>query len=162
MFWNRKANRDNVSDSLKSYHGFQVLCHAQAKLVPWGDSKPDCVCELLLTELYLYVLEDNYNNTYAEHYLIPVKKLKHIGITSTVTREKGVEPSAMLEAATLVVGAVSGMYAYNVSGTKPGKKVNYYLRIDYMNDESREETIFFENFNRQTEKMIEKIQELLK
>lgn len=162
MFWKRKANKDDNSDSLKNYHGFPVLCHAQAKLVPWGDSKPDCVCELLLTELYLYALEDNYNNTYTEHYIIPVKKLKYIGITSTVTREKNVESSAMLDAATLVVGAVSGMYVHNVSGTKPGKKVKYYLRIDYMNDESKNETIFFENFNRQTEKMIEKLQEFLK
>lgn len=162
MFWKCKSNKDDIPDSLKNYNGFQVLCHARAKLVPWGDSKPDCVCELLLTELYLYALEDNYNNTYTEHYIIPVKKLKYIGITSTVTREKSVESSAMLDAATLVVGAVSGTYVYNVSGTKPGKRVRYYLRIDYMNDESKNETIYFENFNRQTEKMIEKLQELLK
>lgn len=38
-----------------------------------GDSKLDCACELVLTELYLYVLEDNYNNTYTEHYTIPIK-----------------------------------------------------------------------------------------
>ena len=127
MFWKCKSNKDDIPDSLKNYNGFQVLCHARAKLVPWGDSKPDCVCGLLLTELYLYALEDNYNNTYTEHYIIPVKKLKYI-----------------------------------VSGTKPGKRVRYYLRIDYMNDESKNETIYFENFNRQTEKMIEKLQELLK
>lgn len=161
MFWNCKANKDDNLDLLKKYKGFQVLCHAQAKLVPWGDSKPDCVCELLLSELYLYVLEDNYNNTYTEHYVIPIKNLNYIGITFTVTRDKGVSSSAMLDAATLVIGAVSGTYVHNVSGTKPGKKVNYYLRIDYMSDEGKNETIFFENFDRQTEKMIEKLQELL-
>ena len=106
-------------------------------------------------------MEDNYNNTYTEHYVIPIKNLNYIGITSTVTRDKGVSSSAMLDAATLVIGAVSGTYVHNVSGTKPGKKVNYYFRIDYMSDEGKNETIFFENFDRQTEKMIEKLQELL-
>lgn len=43
-----------------------------------------------------------------------------------------------------------------------GGKVKYYLRIDYLNEESRGETVFFENFNQQTEKMIGKLQELLK
>ena len=162
MFWNRKQNKNGGADPLKEYNGFQVQCHVQAKLVPWGDSKPDCVCELLLTELYLYVLQDNYNNTYTEHYIIPVKKINYMGITSTVTREKSVEASPMLDAATLVIGAVSGTYVHNVSGTKWGEKVKYYLRIDYLNEESRGETVFFENVNQQTEKMIGKLQELLK
>ena len=44
---------------LREYRGSRVLKQASARLVPRDDSKPDCICELLLTERNFYVLEDN-------------------------------------------------------------------------------------------------------
>lgn len=52
--WKRK--KKSVVTGISEYNGFPVYSSAKARLVPWGDSKPDCMCELLLTELYLYIL----------------------------------------------------------------------------------------------------------
>lgn len=84
MWKYKKKKASGVSE----YNEFPVNESAQARLVPWGDEKPDCMCKLLFTELYLYVLEDNFNKTYTEHYAVPVNRITFLGITTTVNREK--------------------------------------------------------------------------
>lgn len=151
--WKRK--KKHIATGLTEYNGFPVYSFAKARLVPWGDSKPDCVCELLLTELYLYVLEDNFDKTYTEHYVVPVNKISFLGITTSVSREKDKASAAMNTAAAAVMGAVTGIYVYDGKSMSGKKKVKYYLRIDYLNDRGERDTIYFEDLDSQVEKFVE-------
>lgn len=151
--WKRK--KKPVVTGISEYNGFPVYSSAKARLVPWGDSKPDCMCELLLTELYLYVLEDNFDKTYTEHYVVPVNKISFLGITTSVSRGKDKAAAAMNTAAAAVMGAVTGIYVYDGKSMSGKRKVNYYLRIDYLNDCGEVETIYFEDLDLQVEKFVE-------
>lgn len=144
-----KHKEQTADRGIKVYKGFPVHVCARGKLVPWDDGMPDCMCELLLTELYLYVLEDNFDRTYTEHYVIPVKGISFLGIT-TAAEQEGTDTSDKFHAVTAaVIGVVTGIYYRR-------KKQKEYFRIDYLNDCGNTETIFFEDLNPQIEKLIEK------
>ena len=102
---------------LKEYRGNRVLKQASARLVPWDDSKPDCICELLLTERNFYVLEDNYNGTYTEHYVFPVKEILFMGIVYNLPPRRAAQEQAQHMAenaanmASLAMGTLTGTYA---------------------------------------------------
>lgn len=151
--WKRK--KKPIVTGMSEYNGFPVNSSAKARLVPWGDSKPDCMCELLLTELYLYVLEDNFDKTYTEHYVVPVNKISFLGITTSVSRGKDETSAVMNMAAAAVMGAVTGIYVYDGKSMSGKRKVKYYLRIDYLDDRGEKDTIYFENLDLQAEKFVE-------
>ena len=102
---------------LKEYRGNRVLKQASARLVPWDASKPDCICELLLTERNFYVLEDNYNGTYTEHYVFPVKEILFMGIVYNMPPRRAAQEQAQHMAenaanmASLAMGTLTGTYA---------------------------------------------------
>ena len=142
-----KHNKKKSTSGISGYNGFPVYEAARARLVPWGDEKPDCVCELLLTELYLYVLEDNFNKTYTEHYVVPVNRISFLGITTSVSSKKQGAEAAFHTAAAAAMGAVTGIYVYDEKSMSGKRKVKYYLRIDYLSDQGRKDTIFFEDLD---------------
>ena len=67
-----------MSQSIEEYKGEKVLTDLTARLMPPNDSYPDCMCELLLTKQHLYVLEDNFDGTYAEHFIFPVSQIQRL------------------------------------------------------------------------------------
>ena len=143
---------------LKEYRGNRVLKQASARLVPWDASKPDCICELLLTERNFYVLEDNYNGTYTEHYVFPVKEILFMGIVYNMPPRQAAQEQAQHMAenaanmASLAMGTLTGTYAVE---TKNRNIALAYLRIDFYNlAENTPETIFFTDRDRAVEKMI--------
>ncbi len=144
-------HKERTEQGIKEYKGFPVYASARGRLVPWNDSMPDCVCELLLTQLYIYVLEDNFDKTYTEHYVIPVQGILFLGITAC-NGQADLNTSDELHAvAAAVIGAVTGIYARR-------KKTKEYFRIDYLNDCGNRETIFFEDLNPQIEKLIQRFE----
>lgn len=66
----------------KEYRGYPVLSTGEARMVPPDDHYPDCLCLLMLTEQRFYVLEDNYDGSYTEHFSIPRKRIKNMTILS--------------------------------------------------------------------------------
>ena len=61
----------------------------------------------------------------------------------------------MSTATAAVMGAVTGIYVYDGKSMSGKRKVNYYLRIDYLNDCGEMETIYFEDLDLQVEKFVE-------
>ena len=151
--WRRKKKK--TAGGCSEYNGFPVYEAARARLVPWGDEKPDCMCELLLTELYLYALEDNFNNTYTEQYVVPLNKITFLGITASVNRDRDTVSAAFNTAAAAVMGAVTGLYVYDDKSMTGKRKAKYYLRIDYQDDQGKRDIIFFEDLDPKVDKLIE-------
>ena len=67
-----------MSQSIEEYKGEKVLTDLTARLMPPNDNYPDCMCELLLTKQHLYVLEDNFDGTYAEHFIFPISQIQRL------------------------------------------------------------------------------------
>lgn len=67
-----------MSQSIEEYKGEKVLTDLTARLMPPNDNYPDCMCELLLTKQHLYVLEDNFDGTFAEHFIFPVSQIQKL------------------------------------------------------------------------------------
>ncbi|MCL2545116.1 MAG: hypothetical protein FWE77_04275 [Clostridia bacterium] len=77
------------------YRDEPVLGTLAGRLVPPDNRYPDCRCELLLTELRLYVLEDNYDGTYTEHITLPIESVLRIDRWSQVISDSGIESVAV-------------------------------------------------------------------
>lgn len=67
-----------MGKSINEYKGETVLTNLTARLMPPNDNYPDCMCELLLTKQHLYVLEDNFDGTYAEHFIFPITQIQRL------------------------------------------------------------------------------------
>lgn len=67
-----------MGQSINEYKGETVLTDLTARLMPPNDNYPDCMCELLLTKQHLYVLEDNFDGTYAEHFIFPIAQIQRL------------------------------------------------------------------------------------
>ena len=71
------------------YRDEPVLGTLACRLVPPDKHYPDCQCKVILTELNLYVLEDNYDGTYIEHFTIPIGDVLHIKCMESVILDSG-------------------------------------------------------------------------
>ncbi len=60
------------------YRGQKVEARLSAKLVPPDKNYPDCVCELVLAEQHLYILEDNFDGSYETHFEFVLKEIDDI------------------------------------------------------------------------------------
>lgn len=105
-----------MGQSIEEYKGETVLTDLTARLMPPNDNYPDCMCELLLTKQHLYVLEDNFDGTYAEHFVFPIgqiQKLEEKTFGKTTTRRTGI--TAFLLALLSLGGAIASAGRNNMS-----------------------------------------------
>lgn len=87
-----------MGQSINEYKGETVLTDLTARLMPPNDNYPDCRCELLLTKQHLYVLEDNFDGTYAEHFIFPIgqiQKLEEKRFEKTTAGRTGITASLL-------------------------------------------------------------------
>ncbi len=66
---------------MKEYSGETILEKITARIHQADPTVPDCRCELVLTGSHLFVLEDNFDGTYEEHYGLPVGHIENILIS---------------------------------------------------------------------------------
>ena len=133
----------------KMYKFEEVLEQVEARIVPYDEMVPECDCEILLTNKFFAVLEDNYDGTYDEHYKIDVKKIKDIGYYK---REGDVETlmgnSEMSSAASVGVFALFSILSPGsvVCGRrrKNVQKIKY-LKLSYTSEQGKPEDLYFRN-----------------
>lgn len=131
----------------KMYKFEEILEQVEARIVPYDEMVPECDCEILLTNKFFAVLEDNYDGTYDEHYKIDVKKIKDIGYYK---REGDVETlmgnSEMSSAASIGVFALfsilsPGSVVYG-RRRKNAQKIKY-LKLSYTSEQGKPEDLYF-------------------
>ena len=67
---------------MDTYKTENVVAEITAKIHPADKNIPDCRCNLVLTERHLFVLEDNFNGTFEEHYAIDIKFIDDITVST--------------------------------------------------------------------------------
>ncbi|MGL5434791.1 MAG: hypothetical protein ACRDBO_05240 [Lachnospiraceae bacterium] len=132
---------------MQQYKGHKVIRQSEARLVPPDDTYPDCVCSLILTQCYLFVLEDNYDDTYTEYFFLPLAKIKNMRILSS-TADEGAKAElfsgeqGLVAAIITFLGLFSNLYIYHGEGTSTRRKQDY-LRIDYLDEWAQQKDVFF-------------------
>lgn len=132
-----------MTNRIDKYHGEKVIAQLTARLVPPDDSYPDCMCEVLMTDRHLYVLEDNYDDTYQEHFAFTVGQIKNME-TRTDSSQKaspGNDYGAIQDAVLSFLGTLAGIQVFFSPGkTKTRVKL---LIVTYVNGEGKEDKLFF-------------------
>ena len=126
----------------------EVLEQVEARILPYDEMVPECDCEILLTNRFFVVLEDNYDGTYDEHYKIDVKKIKDIGYYKREGEVETLMKKSEMSAAESIVLALFSIFssATVVYGRRNKKKQNIkYLKLSYTSDEGKPEDLYFRN-----------------
>ena len=120
----------------------KVLCQITGRLVPSNRSYPDAVCNVVITERFLDVVEDNFDGSYTRHFSIPLEKV--------VTVEKYTESRARdgqeLNALSQILGVTFSIFGFLEFSNKSGKEIKKpYLMIEFINQANKSEYVFFED-----------------
>ncbi|MCR5799773.1 MAG: hypothetical protein K6G69_06835 [Lachnospiraceae bacterium] len=67
---------------MDTYKTENVVEQITAKIHPSDKNIPDCRCYLVLTERHLFVMEDNYDGSFEEHYVIDIKFIDDITMST--------------------------------------------------------------------------------
>lgn len=117
-----------------------------ARLVPSTPDYPDCMCDLLLTDSFFYVLEDNYDGTHTEHFAIPLRWIVSVEQETYTDKETDGGSGGMSTGqvvATSVVAAIAGLL-YLPGGAKRGKPSSVYLAVTWRQGAGCEKLFFAE------------------
>lgn len=132
-----------MANLIGTYKNEKVTAQLTARLVPPNDLYPDCMCEVLMTARHLYVLEDNYDDTYQEHFVFTVGQIKGMEtrVDSYQKDSQGNDITAIQAAAASFLGSLAG-FTISLSPGKVKTKVKL-LIITYVDGEGKEEKLFF-------------------
>ncbi len=142
---------------MNDYMKDNILISIKARIHPVDKTIPDCICTLALSERHLYVVEDNYDGTYTEHYDIDVRYIEDIRISTPNMTEKEPEPGS---AAALNKQTSEGLFILGRFFKSKGPKK--YLEVIYKDDEFEIQHLFFDECDIKPQSFIEVFKEQVK
>lgn len=131
----------------EQYRGESIIEKITAKIHPADSSIPDCRCELVLTQGHLFVLEDNFDGTCEEHYILPVSQIESIRISQP---EKNIVKDTSNQTFRLP----------GIGRTRFGKPPKNYLEIVYYDDSLVKQHLYFDETDNSPDGLIEKFEKL--
>ena len=146
---------------MKLYNTEKVLDNISARIRPIDKNIPDCICMLVLTEEHFYVIEDNYDGSYTEHYVIDVSLIKDIRLGIPEKNESKPAPGS---AADLEKGREARIFRLKAPGRLRGVAIpEKYLEIIYNDENNLKQHLYFDECDDQVKRFInsfKKIQSL--
>ena len=152
---------------MDTYKTENVVAEITAKIHPWDKNIPDCRCELVLTDRHLFVLEDNFNGTFEEHYVINIKFIDDITVSTpfktdntpkrgsaAVANREATKREQFREAGSVIAPLTSGGRLHRFS--RPKK----YLEVIYNDDNYVKQHLFFDEWDKLPKGFICKFQKL--
>lgn len=130
----------------KEYNGERVVAKYDAKIVPSNSNHLDFVSTLMLTDQYLYVLEDNTDGSYAEYFKFGIKEIDTIEIErpDSKARAEQMTKSAIAKIIEHIALFFSGWICLpSISMERQGKWNSGYLVLKYHTKQGQNERIYF-------------------
>ena len=152
---------------MDTYKTENVVAEITAKIHPADKNIPDCRCNLVLTERHLFVLEDNFNGTFEEHYVIDIKFIDDI----TVSTPFNTDSTPQAGSAAFYNREASKREQFRESGsvitpfTSGGRfrrfaRPKKYLEVIYNDDNYVKQHLFFDEWDKLPKGFICKFQKL--
>jgi hypothetical protein len=129
---------------LDTYLDEHVLSYLDCRLVPPDNRYPDCRCALILTELRLYVSEDNFDGTYTDHFAIPILDVLRVERWAQVFSSIGeesvtVEPRGWRR----ILYRLNGPIAIARRDPRSVRSAREYVRVLYRAEDGCETALYF-------------------
>lgn len=130
----------------KYYKDEKILKKIASRLVPPDNTYQDCVCKVIMTENFLYILEDNFDGSFNCLFEIPLKKILSV---EKYISEDGREASgddgfiSIRQLASAFVAVLCGHIW--LPGKERQNEVRSYLHVIYRNEDDVKCHIYFEN-----------------
>lgn len=144
------------------YKGKKVIKHRSARFIPSDDKYEDCICELLLTDDTLYVLESTYDGTVTTHFTIPVKSIS--SIEKYVESEQEESSSATQKGSDKMAAAVGALMLSTAGSVLfPGrrkKNSKEYLRIMFCDGFEKDWCLHFSEFTQNMNGIIQAVHKI--
>lgn len=128
---------------LKEYKGETVLTDMIARLIPPNNYYPDCMCFLLLTKYHLYVLEDNFDGTYMEHFVFPVLQIQKMEVQKYKIWESVKESDLSMILSTTLGIIINTVAIPSMSRERVVR--NKQFKITYVNGTGGSDTLYFQD-----------------
>ncbi len=129
---------------MRAYQGETVIQHIRARSME--KDCLDCVCDVLLTDAHVIVAEDNFDGTWTEHYVLPMRDMVSIGLRGVEAQgKKGAQTSGRV--ADALGAALGGLFGARERQTTPvgsQKGGGNYLCIAYRDGEALRQLYFYE------------------
>ncbi len=132
---------------MDTYKGEEILSSMSARIHPADKIVPDCKCDLLLSESHLFVIEDNYDGTYTDHYVIDVKYIDDILVSDPNKTQKDPAPGSaadLRKQATEDLNRRSPWRRFYKNNSK-----NEFLEVIYNDDSFVRQHLFFDECDKQ-------------
>ena len=78
------------------YKGAEVKAKLEGKICSYDKSVPDSICAIYLTDMNIFVSEDNYDGTFTDHYVFPISGVADI-LMEKPTNDLDIETLEWLE-----------------------------------------------------------------
>ena len=143
-----------------SYYKTQIIRKQTiARLVPPDANYGDCICKLTLTDHYFYVLEDNFDGTYQEHFNIPLSWIHKVEIVSNREKSKmgRVKSSRAVLLVAIIMNVIVGNYAPS-NEALGGKAEIEYLKITYTDVYGEKNELFFKDVKQHIKGFVRRFQ----
>lgn len=147
----------------KEYNGEKVIAKYLAKIVPSNRDHFDFVSTLMLTDQYLYVLEDNSDGSYAEYFRFGIKEIDAIEVDrpDSSARAKETTKSVLARIIEDVVLFLSGWVRIpSVSTEGQGKWNSGHLILKYHTKQGEDDRLYFRMGSQGPEEFLEAFQKL--
>lgn len=133
---------------MHSYNGRGVLARWRARPMDPERICPDAMCELVATDQnVLYVLEDNYDGSFEEHFVWTFESIVDIDVTRDMSKSAGVEEEQQGRAGEIAQAVLSALSGVNLLPSRSRQRSAFqYLRVRYTVPDGRERQLCFEDF----------------
>lgn len=144
---------------MKSFNGEKLLYNIVGRLVPPDVTFPDCLCEIILTEKTLYVLEDDFNDEYTVHFEIPLDHIINMEryINTDAKEQSDPKDSNDLSDSKNILGSLFGVLGGVYSMPRKRQPIydkNIYLKIITLDGDNEKYNIYFKNIYGNMKKLI--------
>lgn len=130
---------------INEYKGEKTVTQLTARLIPPNENYSDCRCELVLTKGHLFILEDNFDDTWTEHFVFPIEQIESIEAQKDTQRSKSNNSATRNAIGSLTTLFVSPLFGNAVFSRDRNVKHLKYLHVNYRNEIGNRDTIFFED-----------------
>ena len=151
---------------MDTYKSENIIFSFNARINPTDKNVPDCMCILALSSSHLFVIEDNYDGTYFDHYILDINMIDKIDIYVTENSLEG--PDYMMDSYSDDDAYKSVFYRLlkwlvTPRGLKKGpvpKIRTQYIEVIYHDDNFELHHLYFDEYDILPDDLIRKFEEI--
>ena len=152
---------------MDTYKSENIIMSFNARINPTDKNVPDCMCILALSSNHLFVIEDNFDGTFFDHYIIDINMIDKIDVYED---EKFIDGHGYMGGAFDYDNTYKGGLVFNIlkelvrprgRGDSHRAKIRtLYIDVTYYDDHYSLRHLYFDEYDILPKDLIKKFEEL--